>query len=111
MSPRDKDCRCPTCGISHEWCWEEAFDKFGFGDGDGLVMTNTVAAALRDKGYRVEVLRWGIHNDIITSIARDAVSWIPQTANVGYDNPRHYLPQHITALLDKAFPKSSRVPS
>ena len=25
------------------WEWEDAFDKFGFEDGDGLVMTHKVA--------------------------------------------------------------------
>ena len=38
---------CPKCLSTIDWSWEEAFDKFGFGDGDGLVMTDTVAAALR----------------------------------------------------------------
>ena len=35
------------------WSWEEAFDKFGFEDGDGLVMTDVVAAVLQDAGYSV----------------------------------------------------------
>ena len=34
---------CESCGSSHEWTWADAFDKFGFGDGDGLVMTSSVA--------------------------------------------------------------------
>ena len=39
---------CHTCMAIHTWSWEEAFDKFGFNDGDGLVMTNRVVQVLRD---------------------------------------------------------------
>jgi hypothetical protein len=46
---------CPTCNTDHDWSWDEAFNKFGFGDGDGLVMTNQVADALRAAGYTVTV--------------------------------------------------------
>ncbi len=28
---------CQNCGGSLHWHWEEAFAKFGFGDGDGQV--------------------------------------------------------------------------
>src|SRR5690606_11796613 len=59
---------CPTCGHTHHWSWEEAFDKFGFGDGDDLVMTEAVADALRRHGYAVTVTQWGMHNAIITEI-------------------------------------------
>lgn len=47
---------CPTCGQAHNWSWEEAFDKFGFGDGDDLVMTEKVAEALRKNGYEVRTM-------------------------------------------------------
>ena len=29
---------CLTCCGEYHWKWEEAFDKFGFGDGDNLVV-------------------------------------------------------------------------
>ena len=29
-----------------EWSWEEAFSKWGFNDGDGIVMTDEVAQAM-----------------------------------------------------------------
>lgn len=30
---------CDSCGGDLYWRWEEAFDKFGFNDGDGQVKT------------------------------------------------------------------------
>jgi len=94
---------CPTCGQRHHWSWEDAFCKFGFEDGDGLVMTETVADALRAHGYTVTTLLWGFHNVIITDIIRDGVEIIPETAVRGYDDPRDYLPDEVVALLDKEF--------
>ena len=93
---------CPTCSETHTWTWEEAFDKFGFGDGDGLVMTHLVVQALRDAGYRVTSERWGCHNVVINSIRKGRRHLIPDTANVGYDDPRDYLPVAIVDLLDAA---------
>lgn len=101
---------CPTCGAPHAWTWEEAFDKFGFGDGDGLVLTDIVADALREAGYRVEVHPWGMHNVVITGISRADTSLIPETATVGYDNPRGYLPGDIIELLDNTFPHEGGQP-
>ena len=95
---------CPTCFNTVDWSWEEAFDKFGFGDGDGLVMTEHVAAALRKNGYVVTTHTWGSHNTIITSIVgKRGKELIPASANVGYDDPREYLPIRIRRLLDEAF--------
>ena len=42
-----------------EWEWEEAFDKFGFGDGDGWNGTDSVAEFIQGKGYEVECDHWG----------------------------------------------------
>lgn len=83
------------------WSWEEAFDKFGFEDGDGLVMTDVVAAVLRDSGYSVIAKTWGSHNVVIVSI-KDAngVEQIPTDISIGYDEPRDYLPESVIALLD-----------
>ena len=91
---------CESCGTSNEWTWTEAFDKFGFGDGDGLVMTDSVAGVLTDVGYAVETAKWGLHNVIITSIKLDGVEQIPDGTKFGYDDPRGYLPSAIVALLD-----------
>lgn len=91
---------CPHCGAEHYWQWEEAFDKFGFGDGDGLVMTHRVVSALETAGYAVVSEPWGIHNVVITSIKRKGKELIPAGVNLGYDDPRHYLPKSIVQLLD-----------
>jgi hypothetical protein len=91
---------CESCGSSHEWTWADAFDKFGFGDGDGLVMTNSVADILIAAGYAVETVHWGMHNVIISSIKRDGVEQISAGATIGYDDPRGYLPAAIVSLLD-----------
>ncbi len=92
---------CPRCAHPHDWQWEEAFDKFGFNDGDGLVMTGRVVAALRKGGYCVRAQMWGMHNTVILSIRRGRRQLIPETANVGYDDPRTYLPKEIIDLLDE----------
>ena len=94
---------CDCCGASHEWQWEEAFDKFGFNDGDGLVMTSTVADALRAAGYTVEETHWVLHNVLITSIKRGEDEAIPVNTTIGYDDPREYLPTDIVDLLDRSF--------
>lgn len=99
---------CENCGGSYHWHWEDAFDKFGFGDGDGQIETGTVAAVLEKAGYAVEQIEWSLHNTIIISIKRDGTEQIPETADVGYDDPREYLPQPIVRLLDEAFPADTR---
>jgi hypothetical protein len=91
---------CPQCNAEHHWNWEEAFEKFGFDDGDGLVMTGSVVAVLRAAGYTVKTTTWGMHNTLITSIKKDRREQIPPWINVGYDNPRDYLPAEIVAVLD-----------
>lgn len=104
--------RCNTCGYSHHWDWDEAFYKFGFEDGDGLVMTEHVAAALRTHGYTVDVEPWGCHNVTITSIkTKKLEELIPDGINYGYDDPRDYLPMRIIRLLDKTFPPLQEVRS
>ena len=101
---------CPTCCEPHSWSWEEAFDKFGFGDGDGIVMTEHVAKALRKAGYGVTTEPWGCHNVTVTSITNKKGSeLIPETANCGYDEPRDYLPARIIKVLDNAFPDGVEV--
>lgn len=101
--------RCPSCGSTTFWSWEEAFDKFGFDDGEGIVMTEHVAAALRAHGYSVTVEPWGCHNVIITSIATKKGRQIIPDCNLGYDDPRDYLPNRIVKLLDAAFPAHQEV--
>lgn len=89
------------------WTWEEAFDKFGFDDGDGPIMTDVVASVLRDAGYSVTAEPWGFHNVVISSIKDgDGLEQIPAGIALGYDEPRDYLPKTLIALLD-ADPRTS----
>lgn len=100
---------CPTCCHETVWSWTEAFDKFGFEDGDGIVMTEHVADALRKAGYTVTSEPWGIHNITIVSIQRNGTELIPEDTNHGYDDPLDYLPKDIIALLNEAFPEDGVV--
>lgn len=97
---------CHICGSCVAWAWEDAFDKFGFGDGDGVVMTADVIAVLDQAGYDAVSHKWGLHNEVIVSITKDGVEQIPATAQSGYDDPRQYLPASIIALLDAKFPEA-----
>ena len=49
------------------WEWEEAFDKFGFDDGDGMVFTGLVATFIDSLGYESE-FDGGMHNSYLKSI-------------------------------------------
>ncbi len=96
---------CENCGGHYDWLWEEAFDKFGFNDGDGQIETWQVENVLVQAGYEVEVEGWGLHNTVITSIKKDGVEKIPYDNSdyaFGYDDPRQYFPADIITLLDKA---------
>jgi hypothetical protein len=93
------------------WTWDEAFDKFGFGDGDGLVMTYEVSSFLTDNGYFVDCDSWGMHNTTIMFLtAPDGTKLIDAGEVVGkpdveygYDCPSKYLPTDLVALLNKEF--------
>jgi len=101
---------CPGCHSSFRWDWEEAFCKFGFGDGDGIVMTEAVANLLRKSGYNVMTHRRGRHNTVIASIKQGDVELISQDGiNFGYDNARDYLPDAIINLLDRHFYEDAEV--
>ena len=93
--------KCMRCGNAFSWRWEEAFEKFGFGDGDGQIYTSEVDDILRLAGYGTSLFQWGCHNFIITSVTKDGVELIPAGTKVGYDDPRRYLPRDIVALLDR----------
>lgn len=90
------------------WEWDEAFDKFGFSDGDGLVMTDEVAAVLRRHGYNCVIDTWGMHNTVIWKITKgDEVVFDSDNVGeyeFGYDSARLFLPEEIVAILDNEFP-------
>ncbi len=93
-----------------DWC--DAFYKFGFDDGDGIVRTYDVAAHLIKLGYKVRIGDRGIHNSVINSIKQHGIE-IPPLNNpsirYGYEHPRNYLPDEIITELDKAFPLKNAV--
>lgn len=99
--------KCRVCGGAYQWSWTEAFDKFGFGDGDGQIETHQVQEMLEAAGYAVNADTWGWHNHVINSIKQDDAELIPDddpTVTVGYDDPRTYLPDKIVDLLDEKLP-------
>lgn len=85
------------------WEWEEAFDKFGFDDGDGPNFTDEVASFLRGLGYEVECDHWGIHNYMIFKVEGSDGTDLLEGVEVGYDNPRQYLPAYLVEQLDHQF--------
>lgn len=102
-------CECINCGRNtFRWQWEEAFDKFGFNDGDGQNETAQVEDVLTDAGYEVRTGAWGLHNEVIISIKKDGQELIPfddPKIAFGYTDAREYLPAEIIALLDEKFPE------
>ena len=56
------------------WEWEEAFSKFGFGDGDGWNGTHEVVGEIESLGYEGETDSWGCHNYMIFDIKKDGKS-------------------------------------
>lgn len=97
---------CHSCGAEYHWQWEEAFDKFGFNDGDGQIETDQVVDALSKAGYVVATETWGLHNTLIVSIEKDGRELMPVCDNnvrIGYDDARSYLPCEIVSLLDSSF--------
>ena len=88
--------------ITIDWSWEEAFDKFGFDDGDGMVMTHKVELALEKLGYTVSAESWGLHNTIVAHLSKDGKDLL-EGVTVGYDDPREYLPDDLVEALDEFF--------
>ena len=88
------------------WSWEEAFDKFGFSYGDGLVMTYEVESFLVELGYVVATAQYGLHNHIIDEIktAEGVVIFGDSLGHEpGYEDPREALPAELVAKLDQQF--------
>ena len=101
---------CNSCSHSYHWEWVEAFSKFGFDDGDGHVKTYLVSFVLQKAGYAVRIGKWLAHNEIIFSISKDGIDYLPNIGSgftSGYDHPYKVLPRKIIELLDKAFPPTS----
>lgn len=93
---------CNRCGSEYDWSYEEAFDKFGFGDGDLRQLTGRVRKVLAVAGYSVETCDFLMHNTVIASIKKDGRELIPEQVMHGYDDPHDYLPVEIIQLLEEA---------
>ena len=87
----------------YQWIWEEAFYKFGFDDGDGLVMTYDVADFITSLGYDVDV-DGDLHNSMIISILVGGKELLNESTFNGDSNLREYLPKELVAQLDSKFP-------
>ena len=79
--------------------WEDAFSKFGFGDGDGWNGTGYVELFLRNLGWEVEAETWGTHNYMIFSIKKGNRRYEFD----GYDDPRTVMPKSLVKKLDEHF--------
>ena len=98
---------CEYCHSEYIWNWTEAFDKYGFNDGEGFVETDQIFDVIKEAGYEVKVERWGLHNIVITSIKKGGKEFVPiynPDIQYDYDRPRDYLPEDIVELLDSKFP-------
>ena len=84
------------------WEWEEAFDKFGFDDGDGDVFTGLVAEFIDSLGYESE-FSGGLHNTYFDSIKDKSGKDFLDGIEIGYSNPREYLPESLVQKLDEHF--------
>lgn len=89
-----------------DWSWTEAFDKFGFNDGDGINYTDDVANFIEAEGYTVECEQWGCHNYMIQSVKlpNNVELLNPDKFQIGYDEPHKYLPLWLVKKLYSKFP-------
>jgi hypothetical protein len=86
--------------------WVDAFDKYGYEDGDGTIHTPAIAEFLESKGYQVEYESYGHHNTIITELIDPngkLVVRIGEGGYKGYEDPRGYLPAKLVEMLDEEF--------
>jgi hypothetical protein len=91
------------------WFWQDGFDRHGYGDGDGPIMTDTVVEVLKRAGYAPTVYRDGMHNEYIYQMTGpDAVELVDLEKPYGAE-PETYLPQAVRDLLDAAFPIHPRM--
>ena len=85
-----------------EWLWEEAFDKLGFGDGDGYNATDQIQCWFDvELGWKSESDSWGCHNYMIFSLKDNNGK---EYEFDGYEDPRGILPSKIIKKLDKQYP-------
>ncbi len=86
------------------WTWEEAFQKFGFNDGN-QTQTWRVKAALQAAGYVCDDMS-GWHNTVLVALSAEVAVWDQGLCDDVDDDAklRASLPPEVVALLDRAFP-------
>lgn len=82
-----------------EWDWRDAFDKFGFGDGDSWNGTGYVREFLEGLGWTLNEAQYGAHNWMIFKMTKGDVVIEAD----GYKQPEEFLPQELIDALDKKF--------
>ncbi len=88
------------------WTWEEAFQKFGFNDGNNS-QTFRVQKVLEAAGYGCDEASGGWHNNVICGLSKEmGAVWAEETCEDVDDDAklRASLPPEVVALLDTAFP-------
>lgn len=84
------------------WEWEEAFCKFGFGDGDNVMHNEDVGEVIARHGWKYKQVL-GVHNEFIYQLVKgDKV--IDFEGNEDNDEVRRKLPAIVVKALDKQFP-------
>ena len=92
-----------------KWTWEEAFQKFGFGDGDAEVHTGLIEHVLEEMGYDYTDVD-GIHNPYIVEVSKDGKTW-ETDSYAENDGIRDSLPKDVIKRLDQDFPEDSIWPN
>lgn len=83
------------------WHWEEAFEKFGFGDGDSWNGTHEVEGEIESLGYTCETDSWRCHNHMIFDIKKDGKSILfPEKNDIGMDLD-DWLPEVAQRIKDR----------
>lgn len=90
--------------ISYDWSWTEAFNKYGFNEGETDTYTFEVSDFLADLGYIIETTS-GIHNTYISSLrSPTGVELLAVNKfNVGIDDAEEQLPDVLVDALNQKF--------
>lgn len=84
-----------------QWEWEEAFDPYGFGDGDSWNGTGLVQSAIERLGYQTEA-DGGMHNFCIHHLTKGEERW-ELVGHDGVEELRRLLPPDVVTTLDREF--------
>ena len=96
-----------------EFDWREAFDKFGFHDGDSWNGTDLVSDFLEEQfNVKTECDSWGCHNYMIMAVKdQDGKNLIPEeNFSHGYDEPDEWMPKEWVEALDEHFDENWEQP-